>query len=89
MSNTELPDRIINEVYILIAEDEKGLEGITMSFPPFLTSNKEQAVKMFEKLKHNPLPKGTKLKLCKFSNKETILIHSIANTNENQNPKQI
>jgi hypothetical protein len=79
MSKMQMPDRTITEIYILIAVDKDGKEGIVQTMLPFLTSNKELALKFFEQVKHQPLPKGLSLKLTKFSNKEFIKTHSISN----------
>lgn len=78
---TEKPDRKIDQIYTLIAEDKSdGLEGIIGTFPPFLVSSKENADILFKQWKPKLLEsahfhgQNVKIKLVRFSVRETIEI---------------
>lgn len=73
----ERPDREINQVYILVAEDVNGKEGIIGTMPPFMFSDEKLAKEMLEKfrplLEKQIKDQGIKkVKLARFCFREIV-----------------
>ena len=67
------PDRDITQVYVLLAENKEGKEGIVGTMPPFLCSDKKIADKMIKILKPFLLQKAKKENVKLLSQVNSIL----------------
>jgi len=76
MIGNEKPDRKINQVFTLVAEDKNGLEGIILTMPPMMVSTLENANRILagsrEAMIKEAKEHGVKIKLVRFVVAETV-----------------
>ncbi len=70
MIGNEKPDRKVNQIYALVAEDKNGLEGIILTMPPMMVSTLENANRILsgsrEAMAKEAREQGVKIKLVRF-----------------------
>jgi hypothetical protein len=75
-------DRQIDCIYTLIAENDDG-QGIVQTMPPFITSDKAMAIKMFKSMKDDitkeAVKEGVNIKLVQFSHGNVLEVIDIKN----------